>query len=106
MDNNKKIGIITVFKTENCGSFFQAWALQKLLQYWKREVFFFDYQYEFNSWKKRYLSILKCLMKFRFKRARDIIQKSKEFRKMRSYFKITEDHNSNVDIAIFGSDTI
>ena len=35
-----KIGIVTVEKSANVGSFLQAYALQKVLEAWGHEVYF------------------------------------------------------------------
>lgn len=100
-----KIGIRTVFKTENCGSFFQAWALKEQLSSMENEVRFSDYQSNFDNLTKKLSSVFKCCMRFRFKRAWSILKKSSDFKKCQKLLPI-EKHPNESDLYFLGSDTL
>ena len=100
-----KIRIFTVFKSENCGSFLQAWALKEQLSSNENTVLFCDYVITENSLHKKIINAIKCCVKLNFKRANNILEKTKNFRKLQKELNVThvEDH---ADINFFGSDTL
>lgn len=100
-----KTNIVTVFKTENCGSFLQAWALKETLSSMGNEVCFCDYKKSFNTKSTKIKNIFKCCLRLRFKRARDIWKKSADFKKQQKKLKVAS-HDQTADLTFFGSDTL
>ena len=76
-----KIGITTVFKTENSGSFLQAWALSKAISKDGEDVCFCNYKDPYTL-KARLTVILKRFLKFRFKRAAFSLTKASDNKRM------------------------
>ena len=99
-----KILITTVFKTENCGSYLQAWALKEQLALMGNDVFFRDYNISNSSRWNKNIGIVKCCVKLRLKRALSILEKSFCYKKLQKCFKNSDVASS--DICIFGSDTL
>lgn len=101
-----KIGIVTVFKSLNCGSFLQAWALKEKLLYMGHDVHFVDYDNPWDTFAKRWAGMFKCCMRFRFKRAKNILDKTRDYKRLRKEFKVISESDNSMDMYIFGSDTI
>ena len=99
-----KINIRTVFKTENCGSYLQAWALKEQLSSMGHEVFFSDYK-SATTTKSKLINILKCYIKLNFKRGNSLFKKTLAFNKERKAFAISKNGN-DCDLCFFGSDTL
>lgn len=100
-----KIHIVTVFKTENCGSFWQAWALKEKLSSYGNDVSFCNYKSQSNTYTKKIINIIKCCLRLRFKRAENIIERSVSFKKYHRELKIAS-AKEMADLYIFGSDTL
>lgn len=100
-----KINIVTVFKTENCGSFFQAWALKEQLSSIENDVYLCDYKNSFDTRIQKIINIIKCCLRLRFKRACNILKKSAAFRKKQREFKVAQPDEA-ADMYFFGSDTL
>lgn len=97
------VNIITVFKTENCGSFLQAWALKETLSKLGQNVYFCNYKSP--KIKKTIVTFSKCVLKFHFKRAMSVLKKHIGYNKLIKKIKIAK-HESDNDCYIFGSDTL
>lgn len=98
--------IVTVFKTHNSGSFFQALALNEQLSRMGTEVRFCDYTPKVDALSGCVDSAVRCCLKFRFKRAVNIIKKYRGFIKFQKQFKTVQFKNENADVFFFGSDTL
>lgn len=101
-----KIGIVTVFKTNNCGSYLQAWALQKKLAEMGGDVCFVNYEKAFDTFQQTFLNVLKCCLKLNIKRAGSIIQRNLDFKRMQKHFRVIPQGDDSLDLCFFGSDTI
>ena len=101
-----KIGITTVYKAENCGSFLQAWALSKTLSKMGHEPYFLKYNNSFKAKYKKAEGFVKCCLRLRFKRAKGILNKTHVFKNLRKMLKVTNIGNSEIEMYVFGSDTI
>lgn len=101
-----RIGIRTVFKTDNCGSFLQAWALKEHLTSLGNDVHFCDYKTAFGTRKNRIIGVVKCCLRLRFKRAKSIINRHSQFQKERESLSVMDPSKCNADIYLFGSDTL
>lgn len=100
-----KIGVVTVFKTENCGSFWQAWALQSVLQKMGHEVRFLPYVKLLEGRATVAFQIFKCCVKGRFSTARFLMKRRTSFLKAQKSFQI-RGKTEGLDACVFGSDTI
>lgn len=100
-----KIAITTVFKSENCGSYLQSWALYKILSNDNNNVCFRNYK-NLNTFRARFITLLKCCLRLRFKRAGFFLKKNSDFRRMRKKLNITKDTGNGADLYLFGSDTL
>lgn len=100
-----KINIVTVFKTQNCGSFLQALALKEILSSMGNDVYFLNYDLGIRELKCKILNVIKCCLCFRFKRALDILKQDKDFKKHQKMLEISLNDES-VDFNVFGSDTL
>lgn len=101
-----KIGIVTVYNTPNCGSFLQAYALQKALCKKGHEVCFL--KNEINTKRKWYYRLpqtVKYLLKGDFVTVRELTEPYSIFRPLQREFLITSKAD-NLDLVIYGSDTV
>ena len=99
-----KVGIITVYKSENCGSYLQAWALKSSLEKMGCSVYFVPYKTSDNVLKVGW-RIIKCCLKLRFRTAYFLLKRKILFNKARRRFPIMN-RKKKMDAFIFGSDTI
>lgn len=104
-EKKMKIGIVTVYKSENCGSFLQAWALKTTLEGMGCEVFFIPYERSSGDIKNIGWQVAKCYIKLRFKTAHFLLKRKVEFYKAQRNFAIMNG-DEKIDAFIFGSDTI
>lgn len=101
-----KVGIVTVFKTENPGSFFQAWALQHKLKELGAEAVFADYKI-LPSKRWRYIKeLVKSCVKLKFHGAFNRLKRTKKYRKYRKKTGMIAKRNVGADAYVYGSDTI
>ncbi len=101
-----KVGIVTVYNTPNCGSFLQAYALQKVLQQKGHEVYFIkNVMSQKRRWYYRFPQTVKYILKGDFVTAQDLTQPYSIFRPLQQNFSITSKKN-DLDLIICGSDTI
>ena len=101
------IHIVTVYDSLNYGSFFQAYALQKILGNYDNTDFLNIYHQSIG--KETTKNVIKKIIKLQFKEAILSIKKYKTFKKSQKKFKLTSIRklNSNSsDIFVFGSDEI
>lgn len=106
-----KICIVTIYNSENCGSFLQAYALEQYLLHRGNQVSFLYRPTAGTSHdKKRFLiSCGKLLLKGRIHRLKHIIAAYKGFSKAVSRFKIIKRGSveyKSQDLIIVGSDTL
>ncbi len=99
-----KVGIITVYKSENCGSYLQAWALKSSLEKMGCSVYFVPYKTSDNVLKVGW-RIIKCCLKLRFRTAYFLLKRKILFNKAQRRFPIMN-RKKKMDAFIFGSDTI
>lgn len=100
-----KIGIVTVYKSENCGSYFQAWALKSTLEKMGASPYFMPYKNYKESNANIAFQIIKSCLKLRFGTANFLLNRKIKFKRARKNFKVIKDKES-LDTFIFGSDTI
>lgn len=98
-----KIGIRTVFKTENCGSVLQAWALKTQLSNLGSNVVFCDY--DASQSNSKIVSVIKCTLKGKLKRAYFILKKTSDYKKFRKKNGLVG-YKGTCDAYVFGSDTL
>lgn len=106
-----KICIVSVYNSENCGSFLQAYALQKTLTNLGYDVSFFKRptkgtSHSFTYFLKR---ILGAISRFEFEDIKLIAQSHFGYSKLIKQFEITKKSkhlNSKIDFFVIGSDTI
>ena len=101
-----KIGIVTVYNTENCGSFLQAYALCRALEKQGHQVYFLK---GLTSTENRYwyrlLQATKYVLKCDFLTARELTETYPVYHLLQKKFQITEELQ-DLDLIIYGSDTI
>lgn len=100
-----RVGVVTVFKSENCGSFLQAWALQKVLQQMGHEVYFLQYKKLFERKIDIAFQVLKCCVKGRFSTACFLMERRYLFHEAQKRLNVCL-NDKEIDACIFGSDTI
>ena len=105
-----KICIITVYNSENCGSFLQAYALKTKLESLGHTVTFLkrDVKGTSHSASKHLTESLKRFLKARFWEMRGEWIRYNNFNKAVREFKITDEASAKngIDCFIIGSDTI
>ena len=105
------ICIVTVYNSENCGSFYQAYALYKILENKGHNVVFLkrDIHGTSHSKKLSILNSMKSLARGRLFSAFNNIKKYYAFEKATKIFKIIENYPDalkDIDCFIIGSDTL
>ena len=100
-----KIGIVTVYRSENCGSYLQAWAMQTVLREMGHEPQFLPYEVPLNNRREVGFQVFKCCVKGRFSTARFLLERRRLFRLSQKKLQICRDVKQ-LDVCIFGSDTI
>jgi len=100
-----KIGVVTVYKAENCGSFLQAWAMQTVLQEMGHEVYFIPYRDLFRRKIMKPFQLLLHCVKGKFSIAKYLVERGRLFQISQKKLKVCRDM-SQMDICVFGSDTI
>ncbi len=110
----KKVGIITMHRVVNYGSFLQAYALKKTIESFGYNVEFIDFHYE-----KSLVSIKKIPLVIKIYMNRNVINyiKRKRFKKelnglyqksLAKYLNVTKvpNYNKNINCLIIGSDEV
>lgn len=102
-----KIGIVTVYNTENCGSFLQACALCRALEQKGHQVYFLE---GITSTQKKYwyrlLKAMKYMLKFDFRKARELTAAYSVYRRLHQAVFMPTKTLDGMDLVIYGSDTI
>lgn len=103
----ESIMIVTVYNSENCGSYWQAYALQDYLKSQGFNVCFFSRKSKETSHDKKAMvnKVIKRLIKLRFKDVKLAYLQWHNFEKAISTFSISP-KCENVDCVVLGSDTI
>ena len=106
MNSNMKVHIVTIYNSQNCGSFLQAFALREFLIKSGIDVSFQRNKIPYrNRFIYRFALMVNYLLKFKFNKAINIMRTYFGFVNYRHrYFSIT--NKKNADAYIFGSDTI
>lgn len=101
-----KIGIISVYKTHNCGSFLQAYALKRILVDMNHDVYFVPYYMFDNSLLDVLFQCFKSFLKCRFDLVNFMLRRYLAFRRViKKFFQRSASWKSS-DLFIFGSDTL
>lgn len=109
MPDKKTVGIVTVYRTENCGSYLQAYVLMEILRQNGYEVKFIKYNNILSQLHSHIDISIKKILKMKFKGAVLDLQKLLNFKKHRRTFHIVsiraaiKEHFDNI---VIGSDTI
>ena len=100
--------IVTVYNSENCGSFWQAYALGKYIEMMGHNVTYLKRSCIGTSHdiRKTIEFSVKATVKGRIGRVRRYIRTYRSFEKAIQNFPVREDIESDVDYVIYGSDTI
>ena len=100
--------IVTVYNSENCGSFWQAYALGKYIEMMGHNVTYLKRSCIGTSHdiRKTIEFSVKAIVKGRIGRVRRYIRTYRSFEKAIQNFPVREDIESDVDYVIYGSDTI
>ena len=106
-----KIGIVTVYYSENCGSLLQAISLEKKLRELGNEVVFINTRHKGSSHSLRLLlgRIVKESLKLNFYNVKNAIGKYYNFKKDIKRFKVinfNDIEKEKLDLIIIGSDTV
>ena len=101
-----KLSIVTVYQSYNCGSFWQAFALQKALTEQGHDVTFLKNKFATDAhlWF-RLLQAAKYLCTGKTKRAKHVLKVYDNFRKARKTQAVVS-FAASADAVIYGSDTI
>lgn len=100
------VGIVTVFKTENPGSYFQAWALRHKLGELGAEAMLVDYKILPSRRVRHVKELLKNCIKFEFCRANNLLKRTKKYKYYGKNFGKLLKQNVGADVYVYGSDTI
>lgn len=102
-----KCGIVTVYKSENCGSFLQAYALMKSIEALGHEAYFPQHSFYDHSasWFNLTKTYLKLFLKGNFKGIKFTKKRRKNFKKALKNLKTCK-QNAKLDTYFFGSDVI
>lgn len=123
-----KVGIITMHRVPNYGSFMQALSLKRMIELLGHEVFFIDYKVEPDiEHRKSIKSQMKCAKKMLIKRikgtnignkvyltikahsnSKDIVAKQRIFSSCNTMLGVTERYHfrTKVDVLVIGSDEV
>ena len=94
--------IVTIYKSQNCGSFLQAYALGKAVESLGGDVCYYRYRDREN--KKIIKMIIKSLIKFNFRSVKRLLKQQKTFKSLTGSFHKTT--SKTLPFYILGSDTI
>lgn len=105
------ICIITVYNSENCGSFLQAYALKAVLEKFGHNVYFLERNKKdtSHSLKLHIKDSIKKLLQFQFEDCKNIWKRYQAFSKAQELFTTTnkaENIYNEMDCFIIGSDTV
>lgn len=111
MVSYNKILITTVYSSENCGSYLQAWSLYNILKGKGYDVAFLKRgsKQSSHSFGLHLINATKDIIKLRFSHAYYVIKEWLVFNKLHKQFKIARKGRSfyrNASLQIIGSDTL
>lgn len=103
--------IVTVYNSENCGSYLQAYALAKTIEKLGHSVYFMKRSTKGTShdFFKVACECVKLVLRGKFSRAKDRWQVFVNFSKMTAKFKIIQKKDvlsDLIDVVVIGSDTL
>lgn len=114
-----KIGIMSMQRVHNYGSFLQAYALKKMIEEIGHEVVFVDYHVEPCVVETNATQNIIFLQKIiRFIKHRNTVKKRRMYRKAKSFSKVFDEclpilgilndmnYNTKVDVLVIGSDEV
>ncbi len=106
-----KVCIVTVYDSINSGSFWQAYALGKVLEGLGNEVYYYKRQKEgaSSAASKQITQIMKYVKHGKISGARDYAKRISQFKKQSSVFRVIDEKDplfSQIDCFVLGSDTI
>ncbi len=103
-----KCGIVTVYNSENCGSFLQAYALSRALQKLGHESVFIRQQFGGHSASKRnfLIKLIKTVLKGNIPGAKRLVARRAAFRRATDSFLTVVDEKTALDAYFLGSDVI
>lgn len=105
------ICIVTVYNSENCGSYLQAYALAKTIEKFGHDVYFMKRSTKGTShdFFKVVVECIKLILRGKFIRAKERWKSFVEFSKMTVQFKVIQKKdvlNDMIDVVVIGSDTL
>ena len=103
-----KCGIVTVYNSENCGSFLQAFALARALNMQGHDAVFVCQNFGEHSASRRsyFVKLAKTMLRGKYLAARQLVERRKNFRTaIERNLQVTEDVKAQ-DCFILGSDVI
>lgn len=101
----KKVGIVTIYNNENCGSYLQAVALYNFIESNGYDVYFVKNKlYKVDGFPHKILKVIKSLFRLKIKNALYLIKSYYTFWILRKKYKVT--NSQNTSLRIYGSDTI
>ena len=108
---NMNICIVTVYNSENCGSYLQAYALAKTIEKFGHDVYFMKRSTKGTShdFFKVVVECTKLILRGKFIRAKERWQSFVEFSKMTVKFKVIQKKDvlsDMIDVVVIGSDTL
>lgn len=106
-----KIAIVTVYNTENCGSFLQAYALRRTLEKLGNEVYYLyrDLKDTSNSLKNSLKCSLIKMAKFNFGYAANVLKMHNNYNRINKKQPVVHRNSKlfdEIECFVFGSDTI
>ncbi len=103
-----KVCIVTLYKTLNCGSYYQAYALRKKIEEYGHEVFFLDVNYTLKVRIKSKLRTIKKILSRDNDEVKRYIEQNRRFiKKQQEFNSIKYKHAmKDIDCFVLGSDTI
>lgn len=103
-----KVCIVTVYNSENCGSYWQAFALCSYLKQGGCDVSFMKRKRKGTSHSIVYVGrqTLKWILKGEIEKAKAQVQQYWAFNESIKKFKIVDEIDANFDLCIIGSDTL
>ena len=103
-----KCGIVTVYNSENCGSFLQAFALARAINKQGHDVVFMRQNFSDHSASRRsyFVKLAKTMLRGRLVSAKQLIERRKNFQfAIDRHLRVIDDLKA-VDCVVLGSDVI
>ena len=100
-----KIGIVTVYNSDNCGSFLQAYAMKCICERGDNEVVFYKTDAR-HPIRQNIKSIIGYMLRLRWKEALFLLKRTVKFKFAGNVFKCKYLSEYKADLCILGSDEI